>query len=393
MRTTILPQRVQRRYTIEARLQLFIAFGSSGLNPTDFCYSEGIPRSTWQTWWKKRHLYLNATRNKKRPTLGGQGRPSSILFGSELLAFMQAVRHESHFLTTAHLVTWIKKHQHEWLQGYMSTKTSDIHAYHALLGLCQRFAHRHGFSQRIPCFSKLKLLELEQVRTTFAASFWVKHDAQPLRDIVNVDETAVFYDMPSRRTWCAVGEDSNVEASEKHSDRLTAVMSICADGTKLPILFILRGTPGGSIESDELPTFPEGHVYAVQEKAWMDESVWVFYLQELLKFELIGPSVILVDNLASHVSAMSYKTVDEELFGFLEPLPPNATSHCQPLDVGVMGPLKAKLRSKWLLETPVVTASEKRLKMVERTIAAWDSISTSTVRSSFEKALPRIFEL
>ncbi|RLO01442.1 hypothetical protein DYB28_015716, partial [Aphanomyces astaci] len=172
--------------------------------------------STWQTWWKKRHLYLNATRNKKRPTLGGQGRPSSILFGSELLAFMQAVRHESHFLTTAHLVTWIKKHQHEWLQGYMSTKTSDIHAYHALIGLCQRFAHRHGFSQRIPCFSKLKLLELEQVRTTFAASFWVKHDAQPLRDIVNVDETAVFYDMPSRRTWCAVGEDSNVEASEKH---------------------------------------------------------------------------------------------------------------------------------------------------------------------------------
>ncbi|KAF0710254.1 hypothetical protein AaE_012617, partial [Aphanomyces astaci] len=132
---TILPQRVQRRYTIEARLQLFIAFGSSGLNPTDFCYSEGIPRSTWQTWWKKRHLYLNATRNKKRPTLGGQGRPSSILFGSELLAFMQAVRHESHFLTTAHLVTWIKKHQHEWLQGYMSTKTSDIHAYHALIGL------------------------------------------------------------------------------------------------------------------------------------------------------------------------------------------------------------------------------------------------------------------
>ncbi|RQM30690.1 hypothetical protein B5M09_013055 [Aphanomyces astaci] len=202
------------------------------MNPTDFCYSEGIPRSTWQTWWKKRDLYLNATRNKKRPTLGGQGRPSSILFGSELLAFMQAVRHESHFLTTAHLVTWIKKHQHEWLEGYMSTKTSDIHAYHALLGLCQRFAHRHGFSQRIPCFSKLKLLELEQVRSTFAASFWVKHDAQPLRDIVNVDETAVFYDMPPRRTWCAVGEDSNVEASEKHSDRLTAVMSIYADGMK-----------------------------------------------------------------------------------------------------------------------------------------------------------------
>ncbi|RHY96881.1 hypothetical protein DYB31_015535 [Aphanomyces astaci] len=143
----------------------------------------------------------------------------------------------------------------------------------------------------------LKRAELEEQKNAFAANFWEKHDEKPLRDIVNVDETAVYYDMPPRHTWCEIGEDAKVDSTEKHSDRLTAVLGACADGA------------------------------------------------ELLKYELVGPSVLVVDNLATHVSYTSRRTVDEELYGFLEPLPPNTTSVSQPLDVGVMGPLKAKLRA------------------------------------------------
>ncbi|KAF0704012.1 hypothetical protein AaE_015150, partial [Aphanomyces astaci] len=378
MPTAILPQRVQRRYTIDARVKLLLAYESTNMSANAICALEGIPRSTWQTWLKKKDDYIKTQRNKKHPTLGGQGRPVTMKFGEELLAFMKAVRKDSHFLTTAHMVTWIKNHQHEWLEAYLAAKGD--RGYLTLLGQCQRFAHRHGFSQRVPCYSKLKRAELEEVKLAFASSFWTKFEDQPLRDIVNVDETAVYYDMPPRRTWGEIGEDAKVCSTEKHSDRLTAVMSICADGTKLPILFILRGTPGGQIESDEFPHYPDGHIYAVQENAWMDESTWLFYLQELLKYELVGPSVILVDNLSAHVSYPSRKTVDDELYGFLEPLPPNSTSVCQPLDVGVMGPLKAKLRARWLLERPVVTAAEKRMKMIERTISAWESISESSVK-------------
>ncbi|KAF0717935.1 Aste57867_1997 [Aphanomyces stellatus] len=254
--------------------------------------------------------------------------------------------------------------------------------------MCQRFAHRHGFAQRVPCYSKLKRAELQQLKVTFAASFWAKHGHQPLRDIVNVDETAVYYDMPPRRIWCQVGEDSMADKCEKHSDRLSAVMDVCADGTKLPILFILRGALGGQIESDEFPTYPPGHVYPVQETAWMDENVWLFDLKELLKYELVGPTTLLVDNLVAHVSLKARRAVDEDLCSILEPLPPNTTSVLQPLDVGVMGPLKSTLRSLWLRETPVVTAAEKRMKMIQRTIKAWDSISEETVRKSFVKALP-----
>ncbi|RHY21958.1 hypothetical protein DYB32_009665 [Aphanomyces invadans] len=129
------------------------------------------------------------------------------------------------------------------------------------------------------------------------------------------------------RTWAEVGEVSRDNSTEKHSNRLTAVMAACADG----MACFLRGV----IQSEEFPTLPSCHLY-VQQNASMDDAVWEFYLKELLKFDLIGHTVLLVDNLATHVWSSPYKLVDEELIGFLEPLPPNSTSACQPLDVGIM---------------------------------------------------------
>ncbi|KAG3096984.1 hypothetical protein PI125_g15840 [Phytophthora idaei] len=76
-------------------------------------------------------------------------------------------------------------------------------------------------------------------------------------------------------------------ADKASSERgLSALMRLCqrfaarhaltirSDGKKLPILFILRGMPGGTVETDELPTYPSDHVYTVQESGWMDVTVW-----------------------------------------------------------------------------------------------------------------------
>ncbi|KAG2840216.1 hypothetical protein PC111_g3593 [Phytophthora cactorum] len=55
-------------------------------------------------------------------------------------------------------------------------------------------------------------------------------------------------------------------------DVLQLAMVFLADGKKLPILVILRGMPGGTVETDELPTYPSGHVYTVQDSGWMDAT-------------------------------------------------------------------------------------------------------------------------
>ncbi|KAG9412615.1 hypothetical protein AC1031_015523 [Aphanomyces cochlioides] len=143
--------------------------------------------------------------------------------------------------------------------------------------------------------------------------------------IINVDETAVHYDMPPMKTLAKVGGSSKVDSSEKHSDRLTAVLSVRSNGEKLPILFIVKGTPGGLIERQEVPTFPRGHVYVVQENAWMDSRVWE----------------------------------------------------------------KRRLRYMWLFEKPVFTAADKRMAMIKRTIKAWEEMSSDMIRSSFCKAIPK----
>lgn len=122
----------------------------------------------------------------------------------------------------------------------------------------------------------------------------------------------------------------------------------------------------------------------------MDSRVWREYLHDVVKPEIDEPSVLLVDNLDSHVSEESYEIVCGELFSQLCSLPPNSTSVAQPLDVGVMGPLKKKLRAAWLTEERErkPTAAQKRSIMIHRTIKMFDELSVDSIQSSFAKALP-----
>ncbi|RLN78266.1 hypothetical protein DYB28_000851, partial [Aphanomyces astaci] len=308
------------------------------------------------------------------------GRHESIPFANDMAAFMKDVCDQEHILTHTHLISFMKLHHMEWLEDYLAAKTNDDRAYHSLMRLCQRFSLRYRYSQRVPCVTRLTQAVLRETRDNFAAAFWDKFRDTADEDIINVDETSVYYDMPPGKTLAPIGGSSKVDTSQKHSDRMTAVLTIRSNGEKLPILFITRVS---QVDRSK----------AVQHKAWMDKHVWQMYLTELLKFEITGPTVILADNLDCHVSEASVDTVSTELFGIIEPLPKNSTSVCQPLDVGVMGPMKSKLRKKWLTEKPVVTAAEKRLAMIQRTIQAWEEMPCDLIHSSFEKALPQVFML
>ncbi|KAF0683679.1 Aste57867_24294 [Aphanomyces stellatus] len=146
-----------------------------------------------------------------------------------------------------------------------------------------------------------------------------------------------------------------------------------------------------------------GHFYAVQESAWMDERVWTYYLESLLKPQVREPSVLLVDNFDSHVSAKGHKTA-EKVSCLVAAIPPNVTSVVQPLDIDVMAPFKRHLRDVWLQEDLIegedgdeehdvdllsVSARQKRVAMITRAIKAWSRITPQEIRRSFAKALPR----
>ncbi|KAK1940760.1 hypothetical protein P3T76_007466 [Phytophthora citrophthora] len=164
--------------------------------------------------------------------------------------------------------------------------------------------------------------------------------------------------------------------------------NVLPTGMKLPILFIIRGVRGGRLQANEMSEYPDGHFYAFQENAWMDALTWKFYVENLLKFEIDQPSVLLLDNFECHVSEEEQRVVAEEANATVVPLPPNSTAVCQPLDVGVMGPLKAKIRSSDRCCSGG-SAKEKRIRAINATIAAWDAIKTETIIRSFRKAIPK----
>ncbi|RHY03468.1 hypothetical protein DYB38_014235 [Aphanomyces astaci] len=64
-----------------------------------------------------------------------------------------------------------------------------------------------------------------QIRDNFASKIGGKYDGHNLRDIINVDETVVYYDMPPGKIWAELKKSSKVDKAQKHSDRFTAVLS------------------------------------------------------------------------------------------------------------------------------------------------------------------------
>ncbi|KAH9136511.1 hypothetical protein AeRB84_018374 [Aphanomyces euteiches] len=279
----------------------------------------------------------------------------------------------------------MKRTQRAWLNLYMATHDTDK-AYNNLMQLIQRFCERHGFTKQKPHKMKRNQEELEELRDQFAEVFHRRYAAYGSKDVYNVDETAVYFEMPPRTIWSIRGSNLALSAGEKHSMQMTAVLTVRGDGVKLPVLFIMRGVPGGLIENREFSTIPSDHYYVVQKNAWMDSAC------------------IIVDNFDSHVSSFPRRFVERQLGSTLCALPPNATSHLQPLDVGVMAPFKSRLRDLWILkdamddeivdvddygdddESP--TASMKRLILIKRVIAAWGMITEREVREAFIKAIP-----
>ncbi|RHY70433.1 hypothetical protein DYB30_013411 [Aphanomyces astaci] len=162
-----------------------------------------------------------------RTRSGRQSAKDMIPFKHDLLTFMKTVRRDEHILTSMHMINFMKTYLKAWLDTYVDGK---VDPYKSLLRLCQSFAVHHRFSQRVPCYTKLPELDMALIRNDFAATFWNKYNDHNIRDIINADETAVYYEMPPGKIWVEVGKSSKVDVAQKHSDRLTAMFYCRADG-------------------------------------------------------------------------------------------------------------------------------------------------------------------
>ncbi|RLO09990.1 hypothetical protein DYB28_008292 [Aphanomyces astaci] len=155
-------------------------------------------------------------------------------------------------LTTTHIINWIQRYQSQWLRLYLIDRQAST-GYQSLLRLLQQFCRRHGYSRQRAGHRKKSHDALADVRDEFAEEFHRLYSAFHDDSVYNVDETGFYYDMPPKYIWSIRGGDAKVSSGEKHSLRMTVALTVRADGSKLPLLFVVRGLPGGRIETHELP--------------------------------------------------------------------------------------------------------------------------------------------
>ncbi|KAH9125352.1 hypothetical protein LEN26_009587 [Aphanomyces euteiches] len=273
--------KTHRRYSLETKRNVHRAL--SDHTQQRVANLSGIPLRTVQNFVREKEKIWASLHAKRRFHIGEPGRPEILPGGDDLLDYMVAMR-EKHFpLTTYHVVQQVKANNQEWVNEYSTSKEDP---YKSLCGLCRDFVYRHGFSRRRASMAKaLTSAQMLEIRQKFLEEIWPENDHFDDSNVINCDETGIYFDTTPRYILAQKGSDVSISHADK-SCRLTAVLAAKRNADKLPILFVVKGKPGGFIDVNELMTYPAGHFYAVQKNAWIDGDGWNFYLDTILRFDL-----------------------------------------------------------------------------------------------------------
>ena len=211
--------------------------------------------------------------------------------------------------------------------------------------------------------------------------------------IINMDQTPIFFSMTPGTTLDQVGVRSvNVRTSTSSTVRVTLTVTITGSGKSLTPMMVYKGKPTGRIQLG-FPNYPEGCFYACQERAWMDESVMLAWIDKVLKPYIktapigIHP-VILLDHYRFHMME-SVVNIIQDLGCAVEHIPGGCTGLAQPVDVGIGKPLKNRVRrhwEDWMLNTGVANAATKapsRQRVAQWCIDSLNDLGTNIIKNSW----------
>ena len=163
--------------------------------------------------------------------------------------------------------------------------------------------------------------------------------------VLNMDQTPVPFTYDPKSTLELVGRRTvHVWKSTSDTKCTTLALTVTMSGKALIPLIVFKGKPNGQIVMREFPAYPEGHEYACQENAWMDERVMLLWVEKVLKpyVEAAPDRIIPILFLDSYRCHMMSSVVDsiQPLGVEVEHIPGGCTCLCQPVDVGVNKPFK-----------------------------------------------------
>ena len=132
-----------------------------------------------------------------------------------------------------------------------------------------------------------------------------------------------------------------------------------------------------------------GSRYAVSDKGWVDQELFYLWLKEHFLENAVSrhPLLLLLDGHSSHFEPQSIQFAKENGI-VIFCLPPHTTHECQPLDVGLFGPLKRHWQQechKFYQKHPSLVILKLNFNLVFR--QAWlNAVSPANICGGFKKA-------
>ena len=219
-------------------------------------------------------------------------------------------------------------------------------------------------------------------------NLYCKHNFTPDR-IFNYDESGITTVLSTPKILADKSQKQVGQiVSAERGELVTFGGIILASGNTIPPLFIF---PRVHFKDHFIEGAPEGSLGVATRSGWINSSIFVDVLKHIQKHTLSSkenPILLILDNHESH----TYTSIDAINYcrnnGIVcLSFPPHTTHRLQPLDVGVFGPLKSKLKTSfndWHVSYPGKTLNIYNIPKLTK-IPYLESFNARNITRAFEK--------
>ena len=199
-----------------------------------------------------------------------------------------------------------------------------------------------------------------------------------LKLICNMDETPIFLNMPPSKTIAKKGAKTVfIRTHNQEKVRISVLLTIAADGTKLPPFVIFKDKKHGKNEENlkKLPMVQNGEVFvACNENAWSTthimkkwlNKVWIPYVNKINPED--GQGLMIIDSAPSHIKPSLLEYINKKKQKYVL-IPPGMTRVLQPLDVSINGPFKRYMKNLYIDEC--IRNKDINMKISREQILKW----------------------
>ena len=205
-----------------------------------------------------------------------------------------------------------------------------------------------------------------------------------------MDETAVYFEDNRTQTVDLVGRKHVVMKSTGFSSmRITAVMSVLADGRKASPLIIHKGKNSNTIKR-------EYGIYSInQDRAWVNQELIISWIDLMFPFfDLSSGKCIIMDSCRAHISDKVKKHCNKRAIKLII-IPGGLIPYLQAGDIGIFREFKdivSRLINEWKHSDTIEYTRGGNPKSPSHQLVSswvslgWNELSISNVRNSIKSA-------